>query len=166
MSIHFSSLSLADSLRRAPEIPCSSILALLSVLVHMEPIVKASVLFVKRMSDQLFEFILGLFLTHFEEHRVDQVLDIILLQLFNVWDNHQVEQVDEHVGALPEDLESLAALHLEFIESILLNLLFSRRILHQLLMLDTVEGALGIRQMVDAFEYLNVLLNKLLIVSH
>lgn len=130
------------------------------MLHDMEEVVQVSVPRSQGILDLLLEFSLGLLLAHLEHQRILSVLDVVLLELLHVGDNHQLQQVDEHVSSLSQNLERLAALYLEVIEGLFIDLLLSRGQIQLLFVLPV--GRLRVRQVMDAVQNLTVLIHEVL----
>lgn len=66
--------------------------------------------------EELDELCLRLLLVPVQEQRSNEILDIFLFELFNVWHEHELQEVDKDVPPLPENLEGPASLNLKILE--------------------------------------------------
>jgi len=96
-------------------------LALSSIVINVEPIVKLSVILRQSVFDKFLKLIWCLLFTHLQFHSLNQPVDIFLLKFFDIWDNHEVQKVDEYIGTLSQNLEGFAAFYLEVREGFILN---------------------------------------------
>jgi len=92
----------------------------------MDEVVKVPVPGVESVLDFFLELGLRLLLTHLEHECFLGVFNVLLRQFLHIGHYHELQQIDEDVGPVPQNLEGLAALDLEVVESFLLNLLFRR----------------------------------------
>lgn len=99
-----------------------SLLTFPLVLNYVEEIVVFSVPLIQSFFYQLFKLRLCLFFTHVQEHGLDEVLYIFLLQLRDISNQHQLEQINENICAFTKNLEGFATFNTELFIRYFLNL--------------------------------------------
>ena len=94
---------------------------------------------------------------------MDEVFDVILLEFIDVWDNHKIQKINEHISSFPQNLECLTAINCEVLEGIILNFLLGsslRQLLLVFLIVIDISHTLILRKVMNTLHNLDILLDK------